>query len=430
MLGLGVMLMVIAHQVWLQARGWRFNAMSPYFLVDFLTFTLIGLGSLVEPLPHRSLHEEILFSVFVLSGLAAYYLGLHFPYAAVHKRWLVPAAARIPLLRLFSLFSIQTLLLLLSITGVVAFLLVQRMSALGLSFADMLSLSVLQIHAQVATEGLGALPVIIVYIITVMVLIHLYRLLQMHHYAVAFGFYVVLTVSYLLIASTRIPVLLCLSAPLAYYHYTIRRINRLLLVALLVGAPVAITLLQGLRSNALFAWTVSDRLVAEIIVMKSFHTLWQRYVDGSVHLEWGANYYYYSPLTFVPKALWAEKPQTSFETRWTMNLFGSLLDEDGQISVHTFTPWGEGLVQFGWLGGVVNLFLYGLILSYAIRFLGNRPHACMVYYFYAVLAATFVRTSVQALAFTTLLYLVAVWLYEAIFMKRPSSEEVIAQCAS
>ncbi|WP_146008679.1 hypothetical protein [Fischerella thermalis] len=263
-----------------------------------------------------------------------------------------------------------------------------------------------------------------------MLLIHLYRLLQLHRFSVAFFFYVVLTVSYLSIASTRVPVLLCLSAPVAYYHYAIRRINRLLLIALLVGAPVAITLLQGLRSNALFAWTVSDRLVAEIIVMKSFHTLWQRYVDGSVNLEWGANYYYYSPLTFVPKALWAEKPQTSFETRWTMNLFGSLLDEDGQISVHTFTPWGEGLVQFGWLGGVVNLFLYGLILSYAIRFFGKRSHACIVYYFYAVLAATFVRTSVQALAFTTLLYLVAVWLYEAIFMKRPSSEEVIAQCAS
>jgi hypothetical protein len=429
MLGVGVMLMVIAHQAWLWARGWQFNTLSPYFLVDFLIFSLIGLGSLVEPLPHRSLTEEILFSLFVLSGLAGYYLGLHFPYAAFPKRWLVTLTARVPMLQNFNQLGIQTPILLLSIISVVVFLIVQRISVLDLSFAEMLSLSVLQIHAQMTTEGLGALPVIVVYLFTVMMLIHLYRLLQMRRYAVAFCFYVVLTIAYLLIASTRIPVLLCLSAPIAYYHYAVRRINKLLLAALLVGAPVAITLLHGLRSNALFAWTVSDRLVAEIIVMKSFHTLWQRYIDGAIELEWGANYYYYSPLTFVPKALWAEKPQTSFETRWTLNLFGSLLDKDGQIAVHTFTPWGEGLVQFGWLGGAVNLFLYGLIVNYAIRFFRDRPHACMVYYFYAVLAATFVRTSVQALAFTTLLYLVAVWAYETLFLKRPSSEEVVARCA-
>ena len=430
MLGLGVMLMVVAHQVWLQARGWQFNAMSPYFLVDFLIFSLIGLGSLVEPLPHRSITEEILFSTFVLSGLAGYYLGLHLPFETVHKRWLAPIVVRAPLLQMFNRFGIQTLLMLLAIIGVVTLVLTQRMSALGLSLADRLTMSALQIYTQVTTEGLGALPVIVVYIITVMLLIHLYRLLQLHRFSTAFFFYIILTASYLSIASTRVPVLLCLSAPVAYYHYAIRRINKLLLIALFIGAPVAITLLHGLRGNALFAWTVSDMMIAEISVTKSFHKLWQRYVDESLELEWGANYYYYSPLTFVPKAVWTEKPQTSFETRWTLNLFGSLLDEDRQISVHTFTPWGEGLVQFGWLGGIVNLFLYGMILNYAIGFFRERPHACIVYYFYAVLAATFVRTSVQALAFTTLLYLVATWVYERFFMSQLSSEEVSLRCAS
>ncbi len=428
MLGIGVMLMVIAHQIWLRARGWQFNAMSPYFLVDFLIFALIGLGSLVEPLPHRSLTEELLFTAFVLSGLAGYYLGLHFPYATACRRWVAPFRGRFPTALAIRQIGLQTLLLLFAIVGVAVLLLMQRMSALGLSFADMLSLSVLQVHAQVATEGLGALPVIVTYLFTVLILIHMYRLLERRRFLQAFGFYAALVVVYLLIASTRIPVLLCLSAPIAYYHYAVRRINKLLLVALLVGAPVAITLLQGLRSNALFAWTVSDRLVAEIVVMKSFHKLWQNYLDGTLELEWGANYYYYSPLTFVPKALWASKPQTSFETRWTLNLFGSLLDEDGQISVHTFTPWGEGLAQFGWMGAVVNLFLYGAILQLAIRFFQKRAHACMVYYFYAVLAATFVRTSVQALAFTTVLYLFAVWLYERVLLDRALKQEALPAC--
>lgn len=427
MLFVGVAIFVIGHQLWLRARGWQFNALSPYFMCDLLIFFLIGLGTVVSPLPHRNFTEELLFSLFVWSGLAGYYLGLHL-------RWRVPAL-HLPQLGL-SLRWLQqrTGLLALLLAGgfalIIALTLYQRIRGLGLSLSEMLAISALQVHAQVATEGLGALPVIITYLLTVLLLMHLYFLIQQRQYLVAFGIYLLMTLSILLIASTRIPVIMNLAIPIAYYHYAVRRINKLLLIGIFVAAPVSITLLQGLRSGALFAWTVSDRLVAEIVVMKSFHHLWQAYMAGDIALEYGANYYYYSPLTFIPKAIWAEKPQTSFETRWTLNLFGSLLDEDAQISVHTFTPWGEGLAQFGWLGGVINLFLYGLILNAAIRFFNQRPHACLVYFFYTILAATFIRTSVQALLFTTLLYGVGVWLYERLFMGKTAREERLAPCGS
>ena len=427
MLFIGVAILVIGHQLWLRARGWQFNALSPYFMCDLLIFALIGLGSLVSPLPHRNLTEEILFCLFVWSGLAAYYLGLHLHICA--PQWRLPKLGL--LLPLLQRRTQQTALLLAGgFALIIALTLYQRVRGLGLSLAEMLTLSALQVHAQVATEGLGALPVILTYLLTVLLLMHFYFLIRERRYLTAFGIYLLMVISIALIASTRIPVIMNLAIPVAYYHYAVRRVNKLLMVGIFVAAPVAITLLQGLRSGALFAWTVSDRLIAEIVVMKSFHHLWQKYTDGDIALEYGANYYYYSPLTFIPKALWAAKPQTSFETRWTINLFGSLLDEDAQISVHTFTPWGEGLVQFGWLGGVVNLFLYGIILNAAIRFFNRRPHACLVYFFYTILAATYIRTSAQALLFTTILYIAGVWLYERWFLPKTVQGRQLSVCTS
>ncbi len=420
MLFFGVAILVIGHQLWLRVRGWQFNALSPYFMCDLMIFFLVGLGTVASPLPHRNFTEEVLFSLFVWSGLASYYLGLHLQ-------------LHLPLLRLPQLgltlkwLQQRTELVVLLLVGclvlTVVLIFYQRMRGLGLTLSEILALSALRIHAQLASEGIrSALPVIVSYLFTILLLMHLYFLFQRRHYLIAFGVYISLIVSVALIASTRIPLIMNMAIPIAYYHYTVRRINKLLLVGIFFAAPIAITILQGVRSGSLLAWTVSDRLIAEIVVMKSFHRLWQEYTDGNITLEYGANYYYYLPLTLVPSMIWADKPQTSFEARWTINLFNSLLDEDAQISVHTFTPWGEGLAQFGWLGGAINLFLYGLVLNVAIRFFNRRPHACLVYFFYTILAATFIRTSVQALLFTTVVYVVGVWLYERWLLPRKSQE--------
>jgi len=301
---------------------------------------------------------------------------------------------------------------------------------MGLSLGEMLALSAVQVYSQTVSEQLGALPMIFIYLFTTLSLIHLYRLLQQHRWLQSFALYIFINLPTLFTASTRIPIIMGLSIPIAYYHYAKRRINGLLLIATIVGAPVALTLLHGLRGKALFAWTVSERLIAETVVVNDLYLLWQNYIDEKLSLEYGSNYFYYSVLSFVPRSLWSGKPQTSFETRWTHNLYGSLLDEYGMVNVHTFTPWGEGLVQFGWLGGMVNLFLYGLILNMTIRFFSQRTYACLVYFFYSILAATFIRTSVQALLFTTVLYIFGVWVYESWFLSKIAKEGRISLCVS
>ena len=428
MLFIGVVILVIGHQLWLQTRGWQFNALSPYFLCDLMIFALLGLGTLVNPLPHRDLIEELAFCLYVWSGLIAYYFGLHLRAFRISLRLKSAVLQIIPFKRypgLTTLFLVGILLLLTAIT------LFQRAQASGMSMMQILTLSAIQVYSSVVEKQLGALPVILIYLVSVLSLIHLYRSLKQHRWLQAFILYLSINVTNLLIASTRMPIIMGLSIPLAYYHYTKRRISGLILVGILLGGPIALTLLHGWRGKDLLAWTVSDRLIDETLVMHHFYRLWEKYyIEENLSLEYGLNYFYYSMLSAVPRSLWAEKPQTSFETRWTINLYGSLLDESKTVYIRTFTPWGEGLVQFGWIGGVVNLFLYGSILNMAIRFFTRRKHACLVYYFHSILAATFIRISTQGLLLTTIIYVFGIWFYERYLMPKTTEQEGLSPCVS
>ncbi|MDW8107387.1 MAG: hypothetical protein RMK45_07905 [Armatimonadota bacterium] len=423
MLSLGVAVLVLGHQLWLWARGWRFNALSPYFLCDLVIFALFGLGPSAAPLPHRSPTEEWLLSIYIWGGLIAYYIGLHFPFRFPKLRWVNPV-------RFSGGLRGRGRVLTFAIAGCLVFLAVsiayQRLLTVGISLTELASIKLVRLHGQL--EGAAALPVVLVQLLMVWLSVHLYLLLQRRRLGEAIAVYVLMVFSIVIIAVTRIPIITTLAVPLAYYHYAVRRINWVLVAAIVLGAPISLTLLHGLRGGGLFAWSVSDRMVAEAQVLHSFYHLWEKYIEGALPLEYGANYYYYSLLALIPKALWQAKPLTSFEARWTENLFGSLVDAAGQINVHTFTPLGEGLVQFGWLGGALNLFLYGIIVNASIRFFRSRPHACLVYFYYAVASATFIRTSVQALAFTTALYVVGVWLYERWLMPKQFRE--VKECAS
>lgn len=417
MLSLGVAVLVLGHQLWLWARGWRFNALSPYFLCDLVIFALFGLGSFAVPLPYRSLTEEWLFCFYVWSGLIAYYVGLHLPF-------------RLPRLRLANRmrfsegFRGRGRVLSFALAGCLVLLAAsiahQRLLAVEISLTEFASIKPIQLHGQLREAT--ALPILLVQLLVVWLLVHLYLLLQRHRFGEAIVVYIFLIFSIAIVAITRIPVIAALAVPLAYYHYAVRRINWVLITVILLGAPVLLTLLHGLRGGGLFTWTVSDRMAAEALVLHSFYHLWEKYTESTLRLEYGANYYYYSLLTLIPRAFWEAKPLTSFEARWTENLFGSLVDAAGQVHVHTFTPWGEGLAQFGWLGSVLNLLLYGMIVNASIHFFRSRPYACLVYFHYAVTSATFIRTSAQGLLFATALYIVGVLLYERWFMFREFRE--------
>ncbi|MER3402095.1 MAG: hypothetical protein C4337_02055 [Armatimonadota bacterium] len=408
MLMFSVIVLTLGHQLWLWHRGWRFNALSPYFLCDMMLLSLIGLGSRTAELIFTSILEEILFYIFILTGIIAFYLGLHarLGFAKLHINYRLDIAY-------FHKYIIQFRFYILIVMFLSIFMYwLYTTTQVGVT----LTAVAVARYSQIISAGLGALPTILLYIITYMMMIEMFFLLEEKNYILFFIYYALMVGVYIIVASTRVPLLSTLLIPVAYYHYTIRRINIVLVIGTLLVAPILLTISHGLRGGNPWAWTVQDRLRAETSVLKDLNILWNEYYYGKIELEYGKNYYFYTLIGFIPKALWREKPLTAFETRWTQHLYGGLLSSEGYPDIHTFTPWGEGLVQFGWIGSLLNLFLYGWLVQLGMRFFSNRTHACIVYFYYSILTSVFIRTSTQALLTTAILFIISVLTYERLFI--------------
>ncbi|MFQ3610111.1 MAG: O-antigen polymerase [Fimbriimonadales bacterium] len=411
MLLVGVSLLVVGHQLWLWARRWRFDVLHPYVLCDVMIFALFGLGSLVVEHSHTLLSSKLLFDLYILTGLIAYYLGLH-----VNIRVRLPKTFLRFRLGTEQLRRHQNRIILITIASVLVLTIIilqQRSRVLGISIAEILLLPPLYVYTILKREGVGAFMVIVFYILSGFLMLFLYSALSQRRYVLSALVLGGILGSTLLLSVTRVPLIMALMLPVAYYHYSVRPLNRLFLVGIVVVAPILLTVLNNYRSGG--GWTVLALLKKETIVLESLGTLWNRYYDGTIALEYGANYFYYTPLTFVPRFLWQEKPETSFETRWTIELFGSVITDFDLVGVHTFTPWGEGLVQFGVVGGAINLFLFGLIINSIIKFYKTRFYAQLVFYNLTLLSVTFIRTGVQAILFTTLIYVITTLIYEKFF---------------
>lgn len=65
-------------------------------------------------------------------------------------------------------------------------------------------------------------------------------------------------------------------------------------------------------------------------------------------------------LVWVPRAVWSDKPVVSFSFRKTEELYGRVGPRNW---VRTFTAWGEGFTQFGYLGVVFYSLLLALVVS-------------------------------------------------------------------
>lgn len=410
-----VSLLVITHQLWLWRQGWRFNALCPYFLCDVMMFSLFAIGSLVVELDFPSIHSEIAFSFMVASGIIAYYLGLHM---SIKKLKLELKIIKNKEEILGKLTRRKAYIFLVIILTIGIFLFVYGIvSAVSLSLSDLMTLSPVKRYAYRITSGFGAFSSLLIYILIFMTVVEMYFKLVNRKYLQFLLLYFLLIMTYLIISSTRVPLLSALLIPVAFYHYRVKSLNIFLVAGLFTVAPVLLTVSHELRSGSPGAWNTSDLLTAELVVLKDLHLLWSLFERDSLQKEYFYSFYYWI-ITFIPRQIWTEKPLTAFENRWTQYLYGSQLHPDGYPYIHTFTPWGEGLVQFGIFGVVLNLFLYGACLRLAIRFFAQRPYTCIAYFLYSILTAVFIRTSTQALVFTTACFVISILIYEQLFLPR------------
>jgi oligosaccharide repeat unit polymerase len=218
----------------------------------------------------------------------------------------------------------------------------------------------------------------------------------------------------LLIFKTRLELLITILVPIAYYHYRVRKLKFRIVLLIIPIALIGLIAMDYWRNMGVEEFTI-DKISSESITqgfsrdinaVRGFEKIWQLEKADRLDHEYGLNYLYIL-LTPIPRALWQDKPFTAFEPRWTAKLFN-----DFKEGVWIFTAWGEGMAQFGFFGIFLNLILYGLVVKLAM-IIFNKPDnsSILVWFYYSVLAASFLRAGFQQVFVLTIYYFLFYYLY-------------------
>lgn len=86
-----------------------------------------------------------------------------------------------------------------------------------------------------------------------------------------------------------------------------------------------------------------------------FHHLYTSIQKGVVGYEFGKSWLVYPFINFIPRSLWFNKPYTAFSARMTDQVYWKLTSGNPVV---TFSIFGEGYAQFGFLGCLICPFIF------------------------------------------------------------------------
>ena len=400
--------LIIGHQITLLFRMRRFDPFDVRVLIDLVLLIMWVYAPLVDDRLLHQLENDIWLAITTFLGIIFLYVGLHFPFYKETRykqkqqlRRLADSQKRHWLWFALFLFIVATVVQV-----------SQRVGLSGTNLIGYVSGNRLAIHKTILDQNQGSITGRLV-AFTQPVLIFWFTLaLERRRWLTGLLLYLVLLSSILLIATTRLPVILTVLLPIIYWVHK-RKASWSVPTAALMGFIfislmyiLGIVRAQGVSAINQSGFTFQQALgsvASNFNPIRGYHLLWEMDRSGYLPHEYGLAYLYV-PVTAIPRALWSEKPLTSTEARWTNRLFGSHFASSNAAGggVWTFTVWGEGVIQFGILGIFLNLFIYGgLVKSAGDRFSNNRSFS-LVWFYYSVLAATYLRSSTSALAWTFL----------------------------
>ncbi|MCH7905081.1 MAG: oligosaccharide repeat unit polymerase [Armatimonadetes bacterium] len=406
------LIVAIAHQAWIYRRHGRIDPFAVTSLIDVAIVLLLFVGSLLSPLARNLLATDVSFGLTLLVGQIALYAGLY-----VIPPNTSPAGAG-PRLRSPS----RVWLIAASVIYLLASLAIAKLysTIAGISILDWLLGERVTVYSLAKSLGFGMILNYVMTVFQVGLLILIMVTLQRKRWLAAGMLYAALFVGVFMMFTTRLQLLVILMLPAFYFHYHVRRLTMPALAALAAGFVLMAAFFNMLRGGGL-DFAISDLSEDKLVRFSSFGTstyfvepmamLYTKLSDGDVDYEYGKNYSLMW-LTFIPRDLWPEKPLTAFENRMTVELFGSQFDPGGTVQIWTFTAWGEGFAQFDVAGVGLNLFLYGVIIALARRFCASRPHHFLVWCYFLMMAAVYLRAGFQALAFLFINMIVVAAIYD------------------
>jgi oligosaccharide repeat unit polymerase len=394
-----VLLLIIAHQLYLLRKTRQFDPFGLHVMVDLVIGFIFVVGFLTDSVAMENGRASLTYGFTVLLGILALYAGMRWrsnrgvvrrkldtadDLSNLDVRWLWPVFALHVLVATYTAASTAR-------QGSFTFWEFFTGERLGAYLGGDILAGTLTYQLMTATLAPSLM----------LLAIEVHR----RRWKAALAVYASLLFAASAVFVTRLGLIILLLLP-GYYayrsHQRLRKLSIALLLLMIVVFVVSLTALQMWRSSG-FDSLQKEPLSAELALSnmegvvntaRGFDFLMQDYLAGNLKLEYGLNYWY-TFVTFVPRALWPEKPLTSFEARGTEQLTGSSIG-DG-VEVWTFTAWGEGLAQFGVAGVALNLFLYGLLLARIADRLAQHRALLFAHFHFSLLAATFLRGGLQSL---------------------------------
>jgi hypothetical protein len=401
--------LVLGHMYFLVLRKRRRDLLGANLFIDISLLFMICFGAVVSHNYQTDPQQTSLFYLVFLLGTAALYAGLHFPWRLVmptrdpvavrklseHRMW----KASLPILVFWWLLYI----------GFFAIAIRDDLQHSGsLSIGGLFLGERLTQYGQRLAAGDSFLITTLAYYLLPIPCILLTILWNRgHRYATGLVF-VLTTLAMCGEFKTRLWVLMIVTLPLAYRHYFLHRLKWTQMAAVACGALVVLNVLNiwrgfgatriasDLASRESNAAAIGDMLANDSSPMKALYGLVGMHMTSALDYENGRAYVYVF-YSIIPRSLWSGKPLVSFSPRWSILLSGSFLTAAGQANVTTFTAWGEGLAQFGIPGVALNLFLYGLFVSFVCYLFAGRAEYKLTMYCFSIQAAFCLRGEIGAI---------------------------------
>lgn len=406
--------LIIGHILFLMLTTKRIDLFDIRFMIDVVLLFMWVIAPLLNPYLDNVIRSEIEFGLVTFIGIISLYIGLHI--FSGKRKYKNNNYYKIEVINYknfhFIIFLLVYLVLLYNhvypqiLHHGIGYFVEGRIS----SYALMLN-----------QEKRGALSSAVISFIQPILLLWLGILISQRKLAKSILLYFILLGGIISIAVTRAQIIITLLIPIFILYQTSKYKKT---IFTLLFAIITIYLLyilniwrhmgfEGLRHGLdLSIYNIINALAVEFNPLRGYYILWKSL--DTIPFEYGLTYFYLL-VTFIPRIFWSDKPLVSHEARWTSYIFGEHFVSGGEdVGVWTFTVWGEGLTQFGVAGVIINMFLYGFVARLFSEKFSMNPHFSVIWYYYSILTAIYLRSSLSSLLWLYITLLPAYLYYQHI----------------
>lgn len=179
-------------------------------------------------------------------------------------------------------------------------------------------------------------------------------------------FYIFLT------THTRYVLMTYVAIPFLYYHFYVRRFKLIGVILAILAASVYLSVANFFRTGVAQDYAISDIVNYETVVsqieitsVEDFYSVHEKVNSNETEIEYGKQYFYYLPLTVIPRSIWPEKPYVSYFWRLTEIVTGNYPGPKQFVLTSTF--FGEAYHQFGFSGPLLSILIYMVLLIFLIK---------------------------------------------------------------